>query len=65
MIPESVLGMPLDEALALARRIGMGEIRITQTLAPRDQRSGGTLRVIRVREDEWTVAAFLDETPRE
>ena len=65
MIPDSVLGMPLDEALALARRIGMGEIRITQTLAPRDQRSGGTLRVIRVREDEWTVAAFLDETPRE
>ena len=65
MIPESVLGMPLDEALALARRCGMGEIRITQPHAPRDQRSGGTLRVIRVREDEWTVAAFLDETPRE
>ena len=65
MIPDSVLGMPLDEALALARRIGMGEIRITQTLAPRDQRSGGTLRVIRVREDEWTVAAFQDDTPRE
>ena len=65
MIPDSVLGMPLDEALALARRSGMGEIRISQTQAPRDQRSGGTLRVIRVREDEWTVAAFLDETPRE
>ena len=65
MIPDSVLGMPLDEALALARHSGMAEIRITHTRAPRDQRSGGTLRVIRVRGDEWTVAAFQDETPRE
>ena len=61
----SVLGMRLDDALALCRARGMAEPVIIATHAPRGQRSEGTLRVIRVREGEWTVSSFMDETPKE
>lgn len=61
----SVLGMRLDDALALCRAQGMAEPAIVATHAPRNQRSDGSLRVIRVREGEWTVSAFMDETPKE
>lgn len=57
-----VLGMRLEDALALYRARGM-EPPVLMTRAPRDQRSGGTLRVIRVRENELTVSAFRDAPP--
>ena len=65
MQPDSVLGMPLDAALALCRAQGLPEPAIVATQAPRGQRSEGTLRVIRVREGQWTVSAFMDDTPKE
>jgi len=61
---QCVLGMRLDDALALAYQKGL-EPTIVHTSAPRAQREGGTLRVIRVREGEWTVSAFMDDTPKE
>ncbi|MBP3637883.1 MAG: hypothetical protein J6K13_10055 [Clostridia bacterium] len=61
----SVLGMRLDDALALCRQQGTAEPAIVCTHAPRKERREGTLRVIRVREGEWTVSAFMDETPKE
>lgn len=66
MIPSvNVLGMRLEDALSLWRQQGMEEPTIITTAAPRGQRSGGTLRVLRVRQGEWVVSAFLDETPME
>ena len=61
----NVLGMRLDAALALCRAQGMAEPEIIATQAPRGQRSEGTLRVIRVREGQWTVSSFMDATPKE
>lgn len=58
-----VLGMPLEQALRLAGAEA-DSIRIVRTEAPRTQREGGTLRVIRVREGEWTVSAFMDGMPQ-
>jgi len=63
--PLNVLGMPLEDALALCRAQGLPEPEVITTCAPRGQRSEGTLRVIRVREGQWTVSAFMDETPKE
>lgn len=57
---ESVLGMRLDEALQILRGMGI-EPEIVTTTEPRNQREGGTLRVIRVRDGEITVSAFQDE----
>ncbi len=65
MIPDNVLGMRLEDALSLCRAKGMAEPRIIATHAPRGQRSEGTLRVVRVREGEWTVSAFMDAAPKE
>ena len=65
MPPVNVLGMRLDDALALCREHNMAEPVIVATHAPRSQRSEGSLRVIRVREGEWTVSSFLDDTPKE
>ena len=66
---ESLLGLPLDKALCIARTWGM-EPRVLVTCAPRrkgEENSAmreGTLRVIRVREGELTVSAFQDGDPR-
>ena len=58
-----LLGLPLEEALA--RLAARGETAtVVQTSAPRP-RLGGTLRVVRVREGELTVSAFMDDTPNE
>jgi len=63
--PVNVLGMRLEDALRLCRAQGMAEPAIIATHAPRGQRSEGSLRVIRVREGEWTVSSFMDDTPKE
>jgi hypothetical protein len=60
-----VLGLPLDTALAMAGELGLNDIHVTQTCDPRAPRAEGTLRVLRVRGNEWTVARFLDGDPQE
>ena len=63
----SFLGMPLDAALDLARSLGLPEPEIIRTCAPRrrEEEPQGTLRVIRVRDAQWTVSAFQDASPKE
>ena len=63
-ITRDVLGMRLEDALALCRAQGV-EPTVIVTRAPRDSRSGGTLRVVRVRENELTVSAFMDAPPNQ
>ena len=66
---QSLLGLPLETALATARAWGM-EPKVLVTCAPR--RKGeeatavreGTMRVIRAREGELTVSVFPDGDPR-
>ena len=66
---ESLLGLPLDKAVEIARAWGI-EPKVLVTCAPR--RKGeedsnvreGTMRVIRARENELTVSAFQDGDPR-
>ena len=66
---QSLLGLPLETALAAARAWGC-EPKVLVTCAPR--RTGeedttvreGTMRVIRAREMELTVSAFPDGDPR-
>ena len=72
---ETLLGLPLDKALDIARTWGV-EPKVLVTCAPRRKgeedtvvregtfRQGGTLRVIRARENELTVSAFPDGDPR-
>ena len=66
---EVLLGLPLDNALEMARAWGM-EPKVLVTCAPRrkgdaaDEPREGTLRVIRAREGEVTVSAFQDGDPR-
>ena len=66
---ESLLGLPLEKALDIARTWGM-EPKVLVTCAPRrkgEEDTGareGTLRVIRAREGELTVSAFQDGDPR-
>ena len=72
---ESLLGLPLETALAAARAWGV-EPKVLVTCAPRrkgEEDTGmreGTLRVIRVREGkapdgcELTVSAFQDGDPK-
>ena len=72
---ESLLGLPLERALDIARTWGM-EPKVLVTCAPRrkgEEDTGvreGTLRVIRVRAMEaptgceLTVSAFQDGEPR-
>ncbi len=57
--------MRLEDALAQAKALGLPQPAIITTQAPRGQRSGGTLRIVRVRENEWVVSAFMDGTPTE
>ena len=66
---ESLLGLPLDQALETARAWDC-EPKVLVTCAPR--RKGeedsavreGTMRVIRVHEGTLTVSAFQDGDPR-
>ena len=66
---ESLLGLPLDQALKTARAWGV-EPKVLVTCAPRrkgEEDTGmreGTLRVIRARAGELTVSAFQDGDPR-
>ena len=66
---ESLLGLPLDQALETARAWGI-EPKVLVTCAPRrkgEEDTGmreGTLRVIRARAGELTVSAFQDGDPR-
>ena len=66
---ESLLGLPLDKALEAARAWGI-EPRVLVTCAPRRRGDDaaepreGTMRVIRVRENELTVSAFQDGNPK-
>ena len=62
MISGKVLGLTLEAALALLREEGI-EPTVVETRAPRTERASGTLRVIRVRENELTVSAFMDGQP--
>ena len=56
---EQVLGLEVQEAVEKLRAMGV-EPEIVTTCAPRTNREGGTLRVIRVRGREITVSAFQD-----
>ena len=66
---ESLLGLPLDQALETARTWGI-EPKVLVTCAPRrkgEEDTGmreGTLRVIRARAGELTVSAFQDGEPQ-
>ena len=66
---ESLLGLPLDQALEPARAWGV-EPKVLVTCAPRrkgEEASAvreGTMRVIRAREGELTVSVFPDGDPR-
>ena len=66
---ESLLGLPLDQALETARAWGV-EPKVLVTCAPRrkgEEDTGmreGTLRVIRARAGELTVSAFQDGDPK-
>lgn len=64
-LPVHLLGMRLGDALVQAKALGLPEPEIITTQAPRSQRTGGTLRLLRVRESEWVVSAFLDDVPAE
>lgn len=57
-----LLGLPLEQALETLRHQGQ-EMRVTVTSAPRSTRSEGTLRVIRVRQNELVAARFEDGDP--
>ena len=66
---ESLLGLPLDQALETARAWGV-EPKVLVTCAPRrkgEEASAvreGTMRVIRAREMELTVSVFPDGDPK-
>ncbi len=66
----SLLGLPLEEALARVRAWGVEEPKVIVTQAPRrrqEESQGtpqGTLRVLRVKDGELTVSAFQDGWPR-
>ena len=66
---ETLLGLPLDKALDIARTWGV-EPKVLVTCAPRRKGEDasapreGTLRVIRAREGELTVSIFPDGNPK-
>jgi len=66
---QSLLGLPLDQALETVRAWGL-EPRVLVTCAPRRRGDDsaapreGTMRVIRACEGELTVSAFQDGDPR-
>ena len=66
----SLLGLPLEKAVERCRAGGC-EPQVIVTRAPRRKgveggtlSEGGSLRVIRARENELTVSAFQDQDPR-
>ena len=59
---QDLLGLRLEEALSILAARGVTPT-VVETSAPRKQREGGTLRVIRVRGTELTVSAFQDGFP--
>ena len=65
---QDLLGLPVTDAVARAQAAGVEPV-VCQSSAPRrDASAGGTLRVIRVQQDEaglrLTVSAFMDGDPR-
>lgn len=58
----NVLGLPLEEALQRLRAQGV-EPQVVRTSDGRSARTGGTLRVVRVRPGQVVVSAFLDGAP--
>ena len=64
MRPEELLGLPLEEALRRWEAEGRPAPAVTHTQDPRGARPEGTLRLVRVREGNWTVARFADGDPR-
>ncbi len=58
---EEVLGLPLEDALAIMRDMGY-EPAVRTTSAPKG-RHEGQLRVVRARPEEIIVSAFLTEGP--
>lgn len=60
-----LLGLPLDRALERYRALGSVAPRVLYTAAPRRAQQEGTLRVVRVRPDELTVAYFPDRVRQE
>ncbi len=63
MTATELLGLPLEEALRRWAEAGRETPCVVCTADPRGQRQTGTLRVIRVRDGEWTVARFFDADP--
>ena len=59
---QDLLGLRLEDALSLLEARGVTPT-VVETVAPRQAREGGTLRVIRVRGTELTVSAFQDGFP--
>ena len=52
------LGLPLDQALELARAAGLPEPRV-ERIEP-EKHPDGTWRVVRAKPGAWTVARFPD-----
>ena len=65
---ETLLGLPLETALETLRSAGMEPLVVTTCAPRREDSPDGTLRVIRVRRRDDTVAltvrAFMDGDPR-
>ena len=59
---QDLLGLRLEDALSILAARGVTPT-VVETSAPRKQREGGTLRVIRVRGTELTFSAFQDGFP--
>lgn len=59
----SVLGLPLDEALAVLEQNGITGVTANEYAAPRGGITRGTLRVIRMSDDgkTLTVCRFADD----
>ena len=64
MNPELLLGLPLHDAERIWQAQGGRVPPVRETHDPRTIRTEGTLRLVRVKPDEWTVARFLDGSPR-
>ena len=66
MIAESLIGLPLEAALAACAREGLAP-QVEETIAPRERDKAplGTPRVIAVRGECLIVAYFNDGDPKE
>ncbi len=59
-----MLGLPLAEALRRWAEAGLAVPAVRETADPKGAHETGTLRVVRVRADEWVVARFHDGAPK-